>query len=107
MVAFKDIQAYCDAIAREFKPEKIILFGSYAYGKPTEDSDVDLMVVMPRTRVRGERMSVRIRQRLPRGFAMDLLVRTPADIRKRLGWGDSFLREVTEKGRVMYESAHA
>ena len=107
MTAQADIQAYCDAIAREFKPEKIILFGSYAYGAPTADSDVDLMVVMPRTRSRGERMSLKIRQRVDCPFALDLLVRTPADIRKRLDWGDWFLREVMSKGKVMYESAHA
>ena len=47
MVSREAIQKYADAIAREFRPEKIILFGSHAYGEPTEDSDVDLMVVMP------------------------------------------------------------
>ena len=104
MIARKEIKSYCDAIAREFKPEKIILFGSYAYGKPTEDSDVDLMVVMPVMRVRGIRMSLRIRQRLDCPFPMDLLVRTPADVAKRLAWGDSFISEVFTKGKVMYET---
>lgn len=102
-----EIQAYCDAIAREFKPRKIILFGSYAYGTPTPDSDVDLMVVMPKARSRGERMSLRIRERLDSPFALDLLVRTPRDIEKRLQLGDWFLREVMTQGRVMYESTHA
>lgn len=106
MTAQTEIQAYCDAIAREFKPEKIILFGSYAYGTPTEDSDVDLMVVMPRTRSRGVRMSLKIRERLDRAFPMDLLVRTPAEIRKRLSWRDCFIEEVINKGRVMYEARH-
>ena len=106
MTAQTEIQAYCDAIAREFKPEKIILFGSYAYGTPTEDSDVDLMVVMPRTRLRGVRMSLKIRERLDRAFPMDLLVRTPAEIRKRLSWRDCFIEEVINKGRVMYEARH-
>lgn len=106
MTAQTEIQAYCDAIAREFEPEKIILFGSYAYGTPTEDSDVDLMVVMPRTRSRGVRMSLKIRERLDRAFPMDLLVRTPAEIRKRLSWRDCFIEEVINKGRVMYEARH-
>lgn len=48
MIPMRDIQSYCDGIAAAFKPRKIILFGSYAYGNPTEDSDVDVMVVMPR-----------------------------------------------------------
>ncbi len=59
------IKAFCNAVAKQFRPRKIILFGSYAYGKPTEDSDVDLLVVMNRTRYRGERMAVRIRQTVP------------------------------------------
>jgi uncharacterized protein len=103
MIPRSEIQAYCDAIAREFKPEKIILFGSYAYGTPTEDSDVDLMVVMPCKR-RMLDQALAIRTRLDAPFAMDLLVRTPANIRRRLGWGDWFLREVMTKGKVMYEA---
>jgi len=71
------------------------------------DSDVDLLVIMPRTRYRGERMSVRIRQAIPRDFPLDLLVRTPADVARRLRWGDCFLREVMDKGRVMYETDDA
>jgi len=83
------------------------LFGSSASGQPTVDSDVDLLVIMPRTRYRGERMSVRIRQAIPRDFPLDLLVRTPADVARRLRWGDCFLREVMDKGRVMYETDDA
>ena len=78
MVKRSRIRAFSDAIARGFHPQKIVLFGSYAYGKPTEDSDVDLLVIMNRTRLKGERMSVRIRHAIPRDFPLDLLVRTPA-----------------------------
>ena len=80
-----------------------MLFGSYAYGKPTEGSDVDLLVIMRRTRDRGERVSVRIRHAIPRDFPLDLLVRTPSDVAKRLRWGDPFICELLEKGRVLYE----
>ena len=104
MVDRKQIQKFSQAVAQKFRPEKIILFGSYAYGTPTEDSDVDLLVITPRTRARGERMSVRIRHAIPRSFPLDLLVRTPAEVAKRLRWGDFFLREVMEKGKVMYEA---
>ena len=73
MVDPKDIQATCDDIAREFAPLKIILFGSYAYGTPTEDSDVDLCVVMAIPESQTRRQAVEIRQRipppLPHGFA--------------------------------------
>jgi predicted nucleotidyltransferase len=68
MVERAKIRAFCTAVAKRFQPRKIILFGSYAYGKPTEDSDVDLLVVMNRTRYRGERMSLRIRLAIPAGF---------------------------------------
>jgi uncharacterized protein len=107
MVERAKIRSFCDAVAKQFRPRKIILFGSYAYGTPTEDSDVDLLVVMNRTRYRGERMSLRIRLALQRDFPMDLLVRTPAEISKRLRWGDCFMQEIIEKGKVMYEAVDA
>jgi predicted nucleotidyltransferase len=107
MVQRPQIRAFANAIAKEFHPRKIVLFGSYAYGRPTEDSDVDLLVVMDRTRARGERMSVRIRHAIPRDFALDLLVRTPADVARRLRWGDPFIRELVERGEVLYEASDA
>lgn len=107
MVERANIRRFCDAIAEQFRPRKIILFGSYAYGKPTEDSDVDLLVVMNRTRYRGERMSLRIRHALQRDFPLDLLVRTPAELAKRMRWGDSFVLDIIEKGKVMYEAPDA
>ena len=107
MVKRSKIRAYGREVARQFRPLKIVLFGSYAYGNPTEDSDVDLLVIMPRTRDRGEKMSVRIRQAIPRDFALDLLVRTPSEVAKRLRWGDPFIRELLEKGQVLYEARDA
>ena len=107
MVALSEIRELSDRIAREFNPDRIILFGSHAYGTPKEYSDVDLLVIMPRTRERGERMSVRIRHAVPRNFPLDLLVRTPAEVSRRLRWGDCFLREVMEKGELLYEADHA
>lgn len=107
MINRSRIRAFTDAIAREFRPSKIVLFGSYAYGNPTEDSDVDLLVIMNRTRERGERMSVRIRHAIPRDFPLDLIVKTPAEISKRLRWRDPFVRELLEKGKVLYEADHS
>lgn len=107
MVKRSQIRAFSRAVAREFYPQKIVLFGSYAYGKPTENSDVDLLVIMPRTRERGERMSLRIPHAIPRDFPLDLLVRTPCDVAKRLRWGDPFIWELLEKGKVLYEANDA
>jgi len=99
------IQAFSQAVAREFRPEKIVLFGSYAYGTPTEDSDVDLLVVMPFDRRQG-RKSLEIRQRIPAGFPLDLIVRTPDFIAQRLEWGDCFTQEILTKGMVLSEAAN-
>jgi len=107
MASLPKIQSFCDAVAKEFRPRKIILFGSHAAGRATADSDVDLLVIQPRTRLKGERLSVCIRQAVPRDFPLDLLVRTPAEVAKRLRWGDQFLRDVMERGRVMYEAPDA
>ena len=104
MVDRAAIQSFYRAVAKRFRPKAIILLGSYGYGHPTPDSDVDLLVIMPMTRERGERMSVRIRHAVPRNFPMDLLVRTPEEMARRLRWGDVFVREVMEKGKVMYEA---
>ncbi|NQU40137.1 MAG: nucleotidyltransferase domain-containing protein [Lentisphaerae bacterium] len=106
MVTMRQIRNYARAVAREFRPEEIILFGSYAYGSPTVDSDVDLLVVMDETDNRV-RQSVKIRQKLHASFPMDLLVRSPARIRERLQMGDSFIREILEKGKVLYEASDA
>src|SRR5438128_9571951 len=69
------IRRYARAIAEEFHPDKIILFGSYAYGTPNEDSDVDILVVMP-TRSEHDQ-AVRILWRLAAPFPLDIIVRTP------------------------------
>ncbi len=102
-----DIKRYCDAIATAFEPQRIILFGSYAYGKPEADSDVDVLVVMPKSRRMGRRPSLRIREQINADFPVDILVRDPAFVAERLREGDTFLQQIFEKGRVMYESRHA
>ena len=105
MVTQKDIQATCDDIVREFAPLQIILFGSYAYGTPSDDSDVDLLVVMDIPESETSRQASEIWQRIPRRFSMDLLVRSPKQIAYRVSHNDWFLREITERGEILYESA--
>ena len=107
MIERAEIRSFCNALAKRFRPRKIILFGSYAYGKPTEDSDVDLLVVMNRTCHHGERMSLRIRKAMPASFPMDIIVRTPNFISRRIAWGDPFMREIFAKGKVLYETIDA
>ena len=105
MVDRAQIREFSKAVARKFRPQKIVLFGSYAYGTPTEDSDVDLLVVMPFDRRKG-RKSLEIRRTIPAGFPMDLIVRTPEFIAQRLAWGDSFTQEIFARGKVLYEADH-
>jgi predicted nucleotidyltransferase len=106
LVSRQRIQAYCDAVARQFRPQKIVLFGSYAYGRPTPDSDVDLLVVLPFCG-NDVTKAIQIRSRFDTPFPMDLLVRKPEFIATRLRERDMFIEQVMTRGRVMYESQHA
>ncbi len=100
------IQAYCDAVAREFHPERIVLFGSYAYGQPTPDSDVDLLVILP-FRGNDAAKAMQIRARFDTPFPLDLLVRKPDFVAARLRERDMFIERVITQGQIMYESQHA
>jgi uncharacterized protein len=100
------IAEIANQIARQFDPKQIILFGSYAYGTPRPESDVDFLVVME-TPLSERRQALKIRQFLNPLFGLDLLVYTPANLAQRLAWGDGFLHEIVSKGKVLYESTHA
>jgi predicted nucleotidyltransferase len=104
-ITMRIIRRYARAVAERFAPDKIILFGSQAYGTPHEDSDVDILVIMP---ARNEiDQAVRIDLALENDFPLDLIVRTPKNLAWRLAEGDWFLREITSKGKVLYEKPNA
>ena len=103
MIPMRDIKRAALRIAQHFRPRRIILFGSYAYGTPNEDSDVDLLVLMDGRRVHDK--GIRIREAVTFGFPVDLLVRSPAEFERRIAMGDFFLREIQEKGKILYEGA--
>ncbi|MBI4027557.1 MAG: nucleotidyltransferase domain-containing protein [Verrucomicrobia bacterium] len=103
MVCRIDIEKLARDIAREFKPERIILFGSYAYGTPSEDSDVDFLIQMP-LRDHPAREAVAIRLKVRPKFPTDLLVRSAEQIQQRLQQGDSVLQEIIAHGLVLYEN---
>ena len=96
------IRRYVDQVVARFQPEKVILFGSHAYGRPNADSDVDLLVVMPAYDEINQ--SIRIENRLEAPFLLDLIVRTPKNLAYRLKWNDWFMREVVEKGIVLHDA---
>ena len=96
------IRRFARRIAERFHPDKIILFGSYAYGKPHEESDVDLLVIMRTKNAIDE--SIRISLAFEEPFSLDLIVRTPWQIERGLKDDNWFLREIVEKGKVLYEA---
>ncbi|MGQ9787060.1 MAG: nucleotidyltransferase domain-containing protein [Anaerolineae bacterium] len=97
------LPAAVERIVQELQPEKIILFGSYASGTPTPDSDVDLLVIMETEASGKERSWAVSRLLIPRPFPVDILVRTPQEIERALAEGDFFIREIIAQGRVLYE----
>jgi predicted nucleotidyltransferase len=106
MISISQIQAFSQQIAEKFQPERIILFGSYAYGKPTEDSDVDLLVILPFEELPVQK-AIAIRQQIKAPFPLDLIARTPEQIQQRLEMGDFFIQDIMKNGRVLYEANHA
>ena len=105
MVDMDSIHTLVERIVQAYHPERIVLFGSYAYGMPTLDSDVDLLVVLP-FEGKGARKAIEILNTVLPEFPVDLLVRTPEQLRQRLACHDFFLREVLEKGKTLYEVPH-
>ncbi|MBL7161811.1 MAG: nucleotidyltransferase domain-containing protein [Anaerolineales bacterium] len=89
-------------IAEKFDPDKIILFGSYAYGNPEPWSDVDLLVVMDTPKDDIEAALEIYHALPPRSFGMDVLVRSEAEIDRRIAIDDWFLEEITTQGKVLY-----
>ncbi len=100
------IRSLARQIVDRFHPQKIILFGSYAYGQPRPESDIDLLVIME-TPLRESQQALQIRQYLKPLFGLDIIVYQPAKIEQRLAWGDFFLSEIIQKGIVLYESPDA
>jgi len=103
MVAIDRIEEFGRRIGREFGAEKVVLFGSYARGTVTEDSDVDLLVIGP-FEGRSVDRSVEIRMKLRPRFPVDLLIRTAEKVQQRIQMGDEFMREILEEGKVLYEA---
>jgi len=103
MVAMSRIEEFGRQVGEEFGVEQVILFGSYAEGKATEDSDVDLLIIGP-FEGRSADQSVKIRMKLRPKFPLDIIVRKPEDIKRRLEMGDLFIKEIIEEGKVLYEA---
>ncbi|HLG29693.1 MAG TPA: nucleotidyltransferase domain-containing protein [Candidatus Brocadiales bacterium] len=100
----KVINDIAKKIEEDYKPSKVILFGSYAYGKPDRDSDIDLLVVKEtKERPIDRRVAVRrIVSKVRSGFPFSSIVVTPEELRQRLEIGDQFFKEIISRGKVIY-----
>ena len=97
----REIRQAAGKIAKEFGPEKIILFGSYAWGKPGPDSDVDLFIIKNTADTRETARTID-GFLFPRRFPVDIIVYTDEQVEKRKKTGDFFIADILEKGRVLY-----
>lgn len=97
------IKEVADKIAKEHQPKKIILFGSYAWGEPDHDSDVDLFVVKEteNTRETAKEIDGSI---FPRPFPINLIVYTPAKLKRELNLEEPFVSKITKEGKVLFEN---
>ncbi len=97
-----EVDEKVQTIVRKYRPDKIVLFGSYAKGNPSPDSDVDLLVIIATERSTWD-LAVEISLALKHTIPMDIIVRTPQEIAKRLKHGDFFIKNIIENGKVLYE----
>ena len=102
LISDRQIEALSKQIAERFSPEKIILFGSYAYGVPHDSSDVDLLIVMEFTGRKIEKRMEIWRQVQPT-FATDLIIRSPSEMIWRYEQFDPLVRNAVDFGKVLYE----
>lgn len=100
----QNIRDLADKIAAEFRPQRIVLFGSHARGNAGTESDVDLLVIMP---IKGSRhlAAARIRARLTGRTPIDVVVRSPADVERSASGGDPLVLDAMQHGVVLYSAA--
>lgn len=101
----REINSIKERIVKEYRPEKIILFGSYAYGNPGKESDVDVLVILP-FKGKAAFKAVEILEKVSPSIPIDLIVRTPEQVKTRVAQNDFFMREVLRHGKVLYEASH-
>jgi predicted nucleotidyltransferase len=104
-IPMRVIRRFARDVAEKFQPDRIVLFGSYAYGTPHEDSDVDVLVIIPARNQLD--MAFKIHWAIQPPFPLDIIVRTPKEMAWRLEEGESFLTEVLSRGKVLYEKDDA
>ncbi len=106
MYSLSGMQKITTQIMKHYNPQKIILFGSFAWGKPTKDSDIDLFIIKETKQDQLKRIP-EVRACLHQvDMAFDVLVMTPREVKNRLKMGDFFIEDILKKGKVLYEAKH-
>ena len=101
LISKKEIKKIAQKIAERYDPEKIILFGSFAWGKPNQDSDVDLLIIKNTKQNFFERNAA-VRKIIDGVLPVDILVKTPEEVKNRLFLGDFFYKNIIKKGKNLY-----
>ncbi len=98
----KEVRRSVEKIKAQYKPEKIFVFGSFASGKITADSDIDFFIIKRTTKPRRKRQQEVSRLLIDREVPVDILVYTPAETEKRKRLGDPFILDILNSGKLLY-----
>src|SRR3989338_1555359 len=100
----RDIQEITSKIIKEFNPQKVVLFGSHAWGSPKKESDIDLFIVKDDRKKNTREMAIDLERILSdRDIPLDILVYKPEQITKRLAVNDQFIAKIWRDGKILYE----
>ena len=106
MIQDQQIKDFASEVAVHFSPEKIILFGSHARGQAYAGSDVDILIVLDHETENVEK-AIEILNLLHPHFALDLLVRRPKDVARRIAMNDYFMKQIIEQGVTLYDGSRS
>jgi len=101
-ISINEINNRIKPIVKNYNPEKVILFGSYAEGNPASESDIDLLIIIKSDRSNWE-VSIDISLLLNHSFPIDIIVKTPDEVKRRVKMGDFFLKNIIKNGKLLYE----
>ena len=105
MIKEEEIQRLVEKIAKKYKPEKIILFGSFAWGKAGVDSDVDLLIIKKTDKKRIER-NLEVKKIINGSLPVDILVYTPKEIEKSIDEDKNlFIEDILRNGKMIYDNS--
>ncbi len=107
MVAISEIEEFGQRIGRQFGAERVILFGSYAQGTPSTDSDIDLLVIVDTSLSPSERYGAVRRLLADVPYSFDIIVRTPDEYTRWRSVVNNIVYFADKYGKVLYERAES